>query len=159
LLERRLRLVYTLLHSANQIDSSSARTEAIPMPSMYPYWETISNDYLGVSKVIKARTPWDLNWQVEAQLRKWAEQEGKKREQAEKQAQRKLALQAIESLKLQAEDDTKTAQERVKSYKNILVDSLDLILKVDWEKLQDHRSFPQFKFARSKPDMAQIRLE
>jgi hypothetical protein len=49
------------------------------MPSQYPYHETIRNEYLGVSKVIRAMTLQELEWLVEAQLAKWREQEDRKR--------------------------------------------------------------------------------
>jgi restriction system protein len=125
---------------------------------MYPYWETIRNEYLGVSKTIKARTLADLNWLIEVQVLKWREQARKKREREEKQEQRKSAQLAIENMRVQAEEDTREAQEKIKSYQSILVGSLGRQLKIDWEKLQDHRPFPPFTFDHPKPDFAQISL-
>jgi restriction system protein len=125
---------------------------------MYPYSVTISNDYLGVIKVVKARTKWDLNWLADAQLRKWAEQERKKRQQAEKEELRKSAQLEIENMKARSEEDTQVALEKIKSFQTILVDSLSRTLKIDWEKLLDHKQFPPFRFDKPKPDFAQISL-
>src|SRR5262245_38422091 len=61
------------------------------MPSRYPYQVTIRNEYLGVSKVIRAMTRQELNWLVEAQLAKWREQAHRKRQQKEKEAERLAA--------------------------------------------------------------------
>jgi restriction system protein len=128
------------------------------MPSIYPYWETIRNEYLGVSKVIKAMTLWELNWLMDAQLAKWKDQERKKREQVQKEALRKSAQEALGNLKAQAEEDTGAAQEKINSFRKILAGSLDRNLIIHWEKLQDFRPFPPFKFDCPKPDLSQIRL-
>jgi hypothetical protein len=50
------------------------------MPTTYPYRTTIRNEYLGVSKVIRAMTSQELDWLVESQLAKWAVQEEKRRQ-------------------------------------------------------------------------------
>ena len=49
--------------------------EVDQMPSQYPYRQTIRNEYLGVSKVIRAMTAHELAWLIEVQPEKWAEQE------------------------------------------------------------------------------------
>lgn len=37
------------------------------MASRYHYQKTISNDYLGKSKLIKAASPWELNLKIQEQ--------------------------------------------------------------------------------------------
>jgi hypothetical protein len=69
------------------------------MPSQYPYRQTIHNEYLGVSKVIRAMTSDELDWLVEAQIEKWCDQETRKRRQRRTEAERKAASQQAENLK------------------------------------------------------------
>ena len=63
------------------------------MPSRYPYQRTIRNEALGASKVIRAMTRNELDWLVEAQLDKWDEQEKRKKQQRQREAQRAAAKQ------------------------------------------------------------------
>jgi hypothetical protein len=72
------------------------------MPSQYPYRQTVRNEYLGVSKVIRAMTSRELDWLVEAQLVKWREQEARKRQQRQKEANHETARQYAENLKSSA---------------------------------------------------------
>jgi restriction system protein len=125
---------------------------------MYPYWETIRNDYLGVSKVIKAMTAWELDWLSQAQLAKWQEQESRKRDLRQKEAERQAAKSLAENFKEQAEQETKNTQEQIKRFRKILSESLDRNLKFKWEELLNRRSFPPFQFTWPKPDRNQVRL-
>jgi restriction system protein len=82
------------------------------MPSRYPYQVTVRNAYLGVSKVIRATTPAELDWLAQAQITKWAEQEERKRQKQQKEAERATAKHEAESLRLQAEEDTRATQQK-----------------------------------------------
>src|SRR5437763_1358159 len=128
------------------------------MPSQYPYRQTIRNEYLGVSKVIRAMTLHELRWLVEAQLAKWAEQEARRRQSQRKEAQRLAARQHAENLKAQAEEDTKAAQQQLETFRTILSASLGVSLAVAWEPLLDPRGYPPFHFGDPKPDRDAIRL-
>jgi restriction system protein len=129
------------------------------MPSQYPYRQTVRNEYLGVSKAIRAMTIHELNWLVEAQLAKWGEQEARKRHQRQKEADRETARKHTENLKWQAEEDTRATQENLKTFRTILSDSLGVNLALDWEQFLDRRSVPSFRFSHPKPDRDQIRLQ
>jgi restriction system protein len=129
------------------------------MPSQYPYRQTIRNEYLGVSKVIRAMTSRELDWLVEAQLAKWREQEARKRQQRQKEADREAARQHAENLKWQAEEDTRAAQENLETFRTILSGSLGVNLALDWEQLLDRRCVPPFRFSQPKPDRDHIRLQ
>jgi restriction system protein len=128
------------------------------MPSQYPYRQMVRNDYLGVSKVIRAMTLHELDWLVEAQRAKWREQEDRKRQQRQKEADREAARQHAENLKWQAQEDTRDAQENLKPFRTTLTSSLGVNLALDWEQLQDRRCTPPFRFSQPKPDRDQIRL-
>jgi restriction system protein len=113
------------------------------MPSQYPFRRTIRNDYLGVSKVIRAMTRNELEWLVEAQLAKWRDQEDRKRQQLQKQAERQSAQRQAANLKWQAEEETKATQQKIESFRRILAGSLHTNLSLDWEQLLDRRAYPR----------------
>lgn len=102
----------------------------------YYYSRTVYNDYLGVSKVIKGETPYEVEWKAANQLEKWREQE-----------QRKRAREAVADMKAQAEDDTAEALEQIESYKGILNATLKVNDKLKWESLYDRKRFRKFSFA------------
>jgi restriction system protein len=127
------------------------------MPSRYPYQITIRNDYLGVSKVIRAMTREELNWLVEAQLAKWSEQVRRKHQQKEKEAERLAAKHEVENLQAQAQAASTGAQQRLEAYRGILVANLRKNLALDWDQLLDRQVYPPFELIGDKPDREQIR--
>jgi restriction system protein len=129
------------------------------MPSQYPYRQTIHNEYLGVSKVIRAMTSDELDWLVEAQIEKWRDQETRKRRQRRTEAERKAASQQAENLKGQAEEDTRAAQENLETFRVILTGNLGINLALDWEQLLDRRCAQPFQFSQPIPNKDQIRLQ
>jgi restriction system protein len=129
------------------------------MPSQYPYHKTVRNEYLGVSKIIRAMTLRELEWLVEAQLAKWREQEARKRQQRRKEKEREAVRRHAENLKAQAEEDTRETQQNLEAFRTILAGSLGVSLALDWEQFLDKRSVPPFQFSRAKPDRDQIRLQ
>jgi len=129
------------------------------MPSQYPYRATVRNEYLGLSKVIRAMSADELDWLVEAQLAKWSEQETRKRQQKQKETEREAARQHAENLKWQAEEDTTAAQQNIENFRSILSRSLNESLALDWEQLLDRRSFRPFQFNHPRPNRDTIRLQ
>jgi restriction system protein len=127
------------------------------MSSMYPYHVTVRNQYLGVSKIIRAMTENELQWLIDTQRAKWDEQEKRKREQKQKEAEREAAQRETESLRAQAELDTKAAQQHLEAFRNILRESLRRNLAFDWDQILDCSSFAPFQFKRPKPDRDQVR--
>jgi restriction system protein len=128
------------------------------MPSQYPYRTTIRNEYLGVSKVVRAMTATELEWLMEAQLAKWDEQESRKRQQQIKEAERSAAKRALEDLKAWAERETIATSQKIESFRTILTGSLHLNLAINWEQLLDTRPFRPFQFHHPKPNKDQIRV-
>ena len=128
------------------------------MPSRYPYWQTIRNEYLGVSKVVRAMTGGELDWLVGEQRRKWAQQEARRRQARRREADRDAARRHAENLKQQAEEDTEAAQQRLTLFRTILAARTANARPIDWEPLLDRRALPPFVFDRPKPDRDAIRL-
>jgi restriction system protein len=129
------------------------------MVTRYLYQTTIRNDILGASKTIRAMTRAELDWLVQAQLSKWAEQTERKRQQRDKEAQRVAAKQEAESLRLQAEADSVAAQQRLDAFRRILRDCLSCNLRVRWEELLSRQVYPPFKFDIEKPNRDELRLQ
>jgi len=129
------------------------------MPSRYVYQRILYNEYLRVSKVIRAMSPDELDLLTQMQIARWRELEQRKRQQKQKEAEREAARRQVENLKRQAVDDTRLAQERLNSFRKILLSSLGTNLAVDWEELLDQRQMPPFQFDLPKPNREQIRLE
>lgn len=129
------------------------------MPSQYPYRQTLRNEYLGVSKVIRAMTLHELQWLGEAQLAKWHDQETRRRQQRQKEVEREAARQHADNLKWQAEEDTKAARETLEAYRTLLTGSLGVDLTLDWACLMDLRRMPPFEFHQPRPNSDQIRFQ
>lgn len=140
------------------------------MPSQYLYRTTIRNEYLGVSKVIRAMTADELRWLAQAQLLKWNEQETRRRQQKQreaereaarqhKEAEREAARQHTENLKLQAEQDTSVARQNLEAFRTILAGRLPKNFALDWEQLLDRQPFRPFQFSYPQPNRDEIRLQ
>src|SRR5580658_8819857 len=110
------------------------------MPSRYLYRTVIRNDYLRVSKVIRAMTENELRLVATSQISRWASQEQKSRLQKRKAEERETAKQQLEDLKRMAEEDTKSAQEDLTALRRTLVDSLKRDPTIDWKRLEDHQT-------------------
>jgi uncharacterized membrane protein YqiK len=82
------------------------------MPTQYPYRQTVRNEYLGVSKVIRATSAEELDWLMKLQFSLWREQESRKQLRQQKEREREAAKQHAENLKCQAEEESKTAQKK-----------------------------------------------
>jgi restriction system protein len=128
------------------------------LPSQYPYRETVRNEYLGVTKIIRAMTADELRWLADTQIAKWDEQEIRKRQLKQKEADREVSRQHTEDLKLQAEEDSKAAKQRLDAFGTVLNASLADNLAIDWDQLLDRRSCRPFKFSHQKPDRESIRI-
>jgi restriction system protein len=129
------------------------------MASRYPYQQTVRNEYLGVSKVIRAMTLYELQWLAEAQLAKWSEQESRKRQQVQNEADRRTAKEIVENLKSQADEDTKQAQKQLDDLRSLLSASLTARSVLDWDSLMDCRGFPPFQFQLRPPNRGEIRTQ
>ena len=112
------------------------------MASQYPWRATIRNEYLGVSKVVRAMTPQELQWITQVQLQKWSDQESRKRALKSREADRKAANQRKLDVQRQAEDDTKTAQESITRLRSVLLDGVARNPALNWDKIECHSVNP-----------------
>lgn len=122
------------------------------MASQYPYRQTIQNEYLAKSKVIRAMTFDEFQWKVRAQLEKWDEEEARKR-------QKDHEKQVTDDLKGQAEQKTSDLRDRIVELRGMLSATLQVDDTIRWEALLDNRKFPEFRLDRPKPDREAIRKD
>lgn len=114
----------------------------------YTCSKTISNSYLGVRKDIKAANEFELKIKVKDQLNKWHRQEQIKRQQDHRF-----------SLQEKAIHETRQAEERIKSYRNLLVDSLNKDNKLQWSTLFQGQSYKPFHISPQYPTYEEIAAE
>lgn len=118
------------------------------MASTYTHSCTIYNNYLGVSKTIKAQSSYELQMKCDAQKEKWAKQEELRRER-----------ERVEDLKYKAEQMDLEQKQEVESYKTLLSDSVGINNKVQWERLKKTAKYNDFAFNESPPDIDKIKNE
>lgn len=118
------------------------------MPTKYLYSERVYNEFLDVSKEIKADTYWELNRKVKEQLANWREKEEKKRKKPRNK-----------DLEYQTEQDTIEAIQKIDKYKNILTDSLKVNHFIDLNSLKRTFEFKEFSFREEPPTLEEINEE
>lgn len=118
------------------------------MPTKYLYSERVYNEFLDVSKEIKADTYWELNRKVKEQLADWREKEEKKKRKPRNK-----------DLEYQTEQDTIEAIQKIEKYKNILTDSLKVDHFIDLNSLKRTSEFKEFSFREDPPTLEEINEE
>lgn len=115
------------------------------MASSYYYNKTLFNKYLGVTKTLKAQTEWELNLKEKEILKKWAEQEAKKREK-----------ERIEDLKDKSDYMNIEAQELIDEYNSILQHTLSINDRLNWNNQLKKDEFPDFTYNIIAPKIADL---
>ncbi|WP_065409058.1 restriction endonuclease [Pseudobacillus wudalianchiensis] len=90
----------------------------------------ISNNFLNESKVITAKTQWELDQKVKIQRKKWREKEKQIKEQKK-----------IVKMKEKATADTEAALELISWYQNLLKHSLEQEHRLNWQMLYNNEDF------------------
>ncbi|MCG8436427.1 MAG: restriction endonuclease, partial [Gammaproteobacteria bacterium] len=107
----------------------------------FPIYEaTISNTYLGTTKVIKGETPSEVETKARQQFEKWHETEVRRR-----------LVEAKQNAKAQAIEKTEEALEEIESLKEILSATLIIDDRINWESLLPNKKFPPFEIPALKP--------
>ncbi len=88
------------------------------------HWSmTVTNDYLGVSKTVRGNTKQDVEAKAAEQVRKWSDQEQRRRKREK------------------AEYDTERACQLIKEFKSLLTASLATNHDLDWSTLRRNEQF------------------
>lgn len=118
------------------------------MARKYYYSKFISNNYLGLVKEIKGATKYEVELKASEQLRKWAVKEKAQRQR-----------EAIEDLKQQAEYDTEIAKSLIEDHKSILITTLKVDDKLEWDSLKEKKSFHAFEFTERQTSLEDVKQE
>ncbi|KUK82351.1 MAG: Restriction endonuclease, partial [Pelotomaculum thermopropionicum] len=102
--------------------------------------KTITNEYLGLTKIITGSYPAEITVKAAAQAARWADREKRARERKDLDFLRELAAY-----------DTRQAETFIKEAKNILRANLERIKKFDPASLYDDRPYPPFVFKEAAP--------
>lgn len=135
------------------------------MSSRLQYETTLVHEYLGKSKVIRARTEQELELKVWEQQRAWGEQEKRKRLAEAKKAERERKKREADATKAErerkkaqvarkkekAEEDTAAAQAAIGACRRILADGLTARPGLDWASLRVTPDRPEFVFGEAPP--------
>jgi len=112
------------------------------------YARAIDNKYLGEQRTIKGGSPLETRIKADALLAKWSRQEKLYKER-----------EHIESLKEQAELDTRQAENNRRACNNILQINLCSAVKLDWASFYNDRLLPPFVFEEHPPRYEQVARE
>ncbi|HYE08741.1 MAG TPA: restriction endonuclease [Patescibacteria group bacterium] len=115
------------------------------MGSSYLFHKTISNDYLGLVKTIKAKSLWELEVKERQTKEAW-----KKREQVARERGRILDLKA------EAEFMNAEAVELINEYSNLIIHALEVNDKLDWDSQLKTDKYKEFVFKQNEPNLALI---
>jgi len=102
--------------------------------------ETITNEYLGLTKTITGSYPAEITVKAAAQAARWASREKKAR-----------AGKDLDFLRELAEYDTRQAEGFIKECKNMLRSNLEGERKFDPASLYDDQPYPPFVFKEAAP--------
>ena len=105
------------------------------------YEAEVSNAFLGVSKLVRGRTPEDVEQKVRKQHATWADKEVRAR-----------VSEAKDGLKGRATDATREAQEQLQALREILSGTFTVDDRLDWEALMATESFPARPFDEREPE-------
>ncbi|MCA1716936.1 MAG: restriction endonuclease [Actinobacteria bacterium] len=96
------------------------------------YYVEIRNDYLGKYKRVTGRTRREVEFKVNEQLLKWAQEEERARERA-----------AVADEKERAKQDTEAALACIEEHRRILEATLPIDDRIQWKDLLDRRPYPK----------------
>lgn len=125
------------------------------MASSYLYSQVIRNDYLNISRVIKANSKAELVMKTNDQLARWREQEKAKREREKYQAEKEREKQAVQDLKRRAELMNQDAVSSIEEFNSIFTKALKNN-SIIWEKIKRKDIYPQFQYNKIYPSLMVI---
>ena len=131
-------------HSLNiHIDdmTPSGRERSAPM-----YEINIKNEFLGLQKIVKSKFQHDLKARAEIQILKWEDQELKVRLQ-----------KAINNKAEQVEINNQLIKEKREEIEKILISTLKIDDKIDWEKMKDKSEYPII-FSHKKKEFSDLEI-
>ena len=115
--------------------------------SRYPFESTIVNEYTGETRVVRARTQWELDEQVRNTELRMQNNELRARRNAE-----------IASQNEQAESLTNEARQIQNGFRSIIADTIKVNDRLDWDKQLNNDKFHEFVFDEPMPQKEKVGL-
>lgn len=109
------------------------------MASTYTYEQTITNKYLNKTKIVKAKTAYELDLKVKDQLAIWAKQEAAQREKDAK-------IQLENAMKGEVASSNQDIATKLEEYHNILSNALKRKYTIDWDGKKKIFEYPDFSY-------------
>jgi len=109
-------------------------------PRTYQYTETVTNDYTGETRTLRAYTRWELTQLVEVE-----------RERQKANELRFKQLENVRSKRKKVAIMTDQVQKSRNEYSQILKDTLDVDDRIDWKSKMSFEKFPDFNFNEPAP--------
>ncbi|WP_175991532.1 restriction endonuclease [Bacillus sp. Marseille-Q1617] len=116
------------------------------MAAKYMYQSEVRHKGLNKYRVIKGDSYYVVEQKAKAQLNQWDEMWKKKKEAEKKKAERDNIIREKEAKKELAIEFTREAEEKIKEIENILLFTLEVDDRIDWDQLKD-----KTKFSKTKP--------
>lgn len=101
----------------------------------------IRHEGLNKYKIIKGKNWYVVQQKVEMQKREWDEMWKRKQEQIRKMKEREQAAREKQQKKTLAENLTSEAKEQLEKIENILLHTLGVYNKIEWDELKDTSVF------------------
>ena len=108
--------------------------------TQYPYVQTVTNEYTGENRTIRAATRWELESMVAQETNRQHNNELRQRN-----------LEHINNQQAAASEMTAQIVEERKKCENILLHTLDIDDKLDWSKQYKSSEYKEFVFDKEKP--------
>lgn len=126
------------------------------MATTYRWHKTVSNSYLGKTKVIRGMTRAEVEQKAAMQLTAWAQEENKKRAQYQAQAAKQAEQDHLRLLEHQAASGTQEAKQRITALQELLKRGLLPRNQFNWESYKRNAPYPPFRFTEPIPTYEQV---
>lgn len=126
------------------------------MATKYRWQKTVTNPYLGKTRVVRGMTKAQVEQAAAQVLAQWAAEEGRKRQGYQKQLDRQAQQNYLQALEAQAEAQTRDAQQRLDHLTTLLRNNLAAGRRFRWDDFKQTRPYPSFTFTEQPPTYEQV---
>ncbi len=126
------------------------------MATKYRWQKTVTNPYLGKTRVVRGMTKAQVEQAAAQVLAQWAAEEGRKRQGYKKQLDRQAQQNYLQALEAQAEAQTRDAQQRLDHLTTLLRNNLAAGRRFRWDDFKQTRPYPSFTFTEQPPTYEQV---
>ncbi len=129
------------------------------MAKKFLWQRTITNAYLGRSKIVKGATRAEVQRLAALELAKWAEEEKQKKTKMQQAFEKKTQQEYLLALEEQARQNSEEAQQRIDALQHLLAQRTPMQPYFHWESFKKATAYPPFKFQEPYPNLNSIQQE